>query len=286
MLESKSCSVEYNSGRSAFESYLDWNKKYKELLNVMLGVRSKTNPIDYYGHPHPHYDEAKKVAENRFISPIAVYKAVVANRLKLVALREAETSDVVIYDLNRAVAVYDIYLHDKGVPFTMNTALEISVPSGKLLVTDNFGDHFVPEGKNEGESAFMHNLAVRHMNEYKIATARIDDFPKMIKNPDGSFVFTTLDEEDTVLDGETIIKYNETGLYDYSVEMMDYGNWLEKVGTNLEGNRNYSLIDVEPGLYLWTVYSHNQEFYEIFYEKNPDLNKRRTYAKLELVKGY
>lgn len=283
-MASKSCSTLYKSGRGNYASYEEWNKKFMELLNIEHGVNLSREDYDKTYLSDQHYKKASRMIRDRELSPITLYKKVVKNRLKLIeALRTCEDSTETL-DINRAIASYDNYLHDKGVPFTMNTALEISIPSGTIVMTDNFVENFVPSGDYEGQSAWMHNLAVGYMNDYKIATARIDETPALLRKNGNEFVIATLGKKGKVFEDEVLAKYNRTGLYDYSIELMDYDNWLNTVGTRLEESHDYSLFHVTPGVYLWTVYSHNQKFYEDYYTENDKPKKRKVYAELTFVR--
>lgn len=181
--------------------------------------------------------------------------------------------------------------YDKLPPFYENTVVEISVPSGKLIVSDELRgpEHFRIEAKlNPNYGLGMNALAHEFAEKANLAYGFVgNSCPSVTRQSGGALLVVqgAYDEEE----GETVFNEDETAVAwictdHWAAMMTDYQNWLdnggeavEKEGLHHDGGT--TVVDVTPGKYRWTAYTHNDNF---------DLQAygRVVYAKLELIEAF
>lgn len=172
--------------------------------------------------------------------------------------------------------------------FTGNTVIEIDVPSGKLIAADDLRsvEHFNVEpplsiNSGVGMDAWAALLAERSNAAYAFVG---NTCPTVTWQSDGSLeVVSPWDEqadEPAFIDGENPVANICTDLW--ATMLTDYQNWLDHGGPDVSAGEQtsaiqmFTVIDVPPGKYRWTVYSHN-DFFDM------DAAGRVTYARLELI---
>lgn len=174
-------------------------------------------------------------------------------------------------------------------PFHGTTVVEIPVPSGRLIATDDLrrAPYFAVEPRRSINYGAGLDLWTRdHAEQKQIAQVFVGNTcPSVTKRPDGTLVVVSpeWDEEADVPkreDGEIVVADICTDLW--STMMVDYDSWLAHGGADIAtANDNFALqvftvIDVEPGLYRWTTFSADDDF---------DCNSmgRVVYATLERI---
>lgn len=169
--------------------------------------------------------------------------------------------------------------YDKQPHFLEHTIVEISVPSGKLIASDNLQGpaHFdidPPMSINYGygtdlyskEFAEKANTAYASVGNTCPSIVRLDSDQFKVARARGN---------------ENCVAKIVTDLW--AVMLTDYQNWLDNGGPSIEtANDGYSLqkftvFDVTPGKYRWTVLSHSDNF---------DTDSARTFAHLDLIEAY
>ncbi len=186
--------------------------------------------------------------------------------------------------------------YDKLPAFYENTVVELSVPSGKLIVADNLrgkdGGFFDLEPEmsinyGRGLDAWARDYAEKKNMGYAFVG---NTCPSIVRRKDGVLEVVTggWDEEtDTEIPkhgpDDEVVAGICTDLW--ATMITDYQHWLDNGGSEVEkANEGYSLekyqlIDVESGQYRWTIFSHNDKF-------DTWDNGRLVFAELELIQGY
>lgn len=181
--------------------------------------------------------------------------------------------------------------YDKLPPFYENTVLEISVPSGKLIVSDDLREpeNFRIEAKlNPNYGLGMNALAQEFAEKANMAYGFVgNSCPSVTRQSDGSLLvlqgaYDEEEDESVFNDDETVVAKICTD--HWAAMMTDYQNWLDNGGEEVaeEGfhpNSGTTVIEVTPGKYRWTAYTHNDNF---------DLQAygRVVYAQLELIEAF
>ena len=175
--------------------------------------------------------------------------------------------------------------------FTGNTVLEVTVPSGKLIVADSLCrlDYFnVEPPASISSGAGLDAWARLFASETNAAYAFVGNTcPRVVRQPDGALevISTAWDEaeEPMLNDGETSVAAICTDMW--ATMLTDYQHWLDHGGQDISTvNQRYSievytLIDVAPGKYRWTVYSHADGF-------DVHAEGRVAFARLELIEPF
>lgn len=187
---------------------------------------------------------------------------------------------------------YNEFHHGSQKPFPGNTVVEIPVPSGVLIASDDLRSvkHFDVETRLSintgfGQDAWAKDLATHARTAYAFVG---NTDPRIIKTADGSLQVVELaydkEKKEPVLhDGEEIVARILTGVW--ATMLTDYSNWLYAGGpavteaTPPSHEGGVTLISVTPGLYRWTVYGHSDSF-------DFEGPGRITHAMLELVQAY
>jgi hypothetical protein len=176
-------------------------------------------------------------------------------------------------------------------PFNKDTVVEISVPSGRLIVGDELRgpDRFriAPElniNYGFGLDAQAKKFAVKANMAYGFVG---NSCPSVTQQADGTLLVVqgAYDEEE----GESVFNEDETVVAyictdHWAAMMTDYQNWLDNGGEAVEKegyhhNGGTTVFDVTPGKYRWTAYTHNDSFDVHAYG-------RVVYAKLELIEAF
>lgn len=173
------------------------------------------------------------------------------------------------------------------------TVVELSIPSGKIIASDDLREpkHFDVEDDLYIDGAFGCDAwAKKFAERANVGYAFVGNTsPSITVKPDGVFrvVNGEYDEED---EDENPFEPDETVVAEictdhWATMITDYQYWLDHGGKSIEkANEGYSLqaftvFDVTPGKYRWTVYSHSDGF------KNHS-DGRVVYAQLELIEAY
>lgn len=184
-----------------------------------------------------------------------------------------------------------INYYAKPPAFTGNTVVEISVPSGKLIASDDLRStpYFDVEPSfsinyGHGLDAWAKEFAARTNTAYAFVG---NTSPRVTRRTDGLIQVAkpAWSEEPgpDFEDGEAIVATICTDLW--ATMLTDYQNWLDHGGPDVvRANTDYALevftvFDVTPGKYRWTVYSHADGF-------DRDILGRVTFAQLELIEAY
>lgn len=181
--------------------------------------------------------------------------------------------------------------YDKLPPFYENTVLEISVHSGKLIVSDELREpeKFRIEAKlNPNYGLGMNALAQEFAEKANMAYGFVgNSCPSVAKQADGTLLVLQgaydEEEDETVFnDDETVVAWICTD--HWAAMMTDYQNWLDNGGSAVEKEGLHhdggtTVFDVTPGKYRWTAYTHNDHF-------NLHAYGRVVYAKLELIEAF
>ena len=175
--------------------------------------------------------------------------------------------------------------------FLGNTVVEISVPSGRLIATDDLRSvkHFDVEqplsiNYGSGLDAWAKEFAARTNTAYAFVG---NTSPSVTRRNDGLIQVVTpawsQGADPAFSAGEIVVAKICTDLW--ATMLTDYQNWLDHGGPEV-GVANaefafdtYAVFEVTPGKYRWTVYSHSDHF-------DRDSLERVTYAQLELVEAY
>lgn len=173
-------------------------------------------------------------------------------------------------------------------PFLGNTVVDINVPSGKLIMSDDLRavEKYrveMRESINYGRGCDLY--ARDHAEQVNVAYASVGNTcPTITVNADGVIKFVNPDYDDTdsaiLEEGETNVGWICTDLW--AVMAVDYQQWLDDGGKPVdEANAEYAVqsftvLDVEPGKYRWTVYSHSDNF-------DRDADGRVLFAELEKI---
>ncbi|KIA73457.1 hypothetical protein ANMWB30_23840 [Arthrobacter sp. MWB30] len=182
--------------------------------------------------------------------------------------------------------------YDRPPAFEGNTVVEIAVPSGKLITADDLRDvrHFRIEpplsiNYGFGLDAWARLLAQQSNTAYAFVG---NSCPVVTRQADGSLVVVNpeYDEEadkTNLNDDETQVAIICTDLW--ATMMTDYKNWLDHGGPDITGANSsyaldrYTLIDVTPGIYRWTVFSHADTF-------DTSAGGRIVFARLDLIEAF
>lgn len=178
--------------------------------------------------------------------------------------------------------------------------VEISVPSGRLIASDDLRSvaHFDVEARRNAHFSLDTDLWARMFADqantaYAYAgnscpvvirtSAGLFEViePEFIAGPDDS----DIDEPERILAADEIV-VAEICTDLWAVMLTDYRNWLDHGGPEVQPGSDeelptdgkYTLIDVVPGRYRWTIYSHAPEF-------DHDAEGRICFARLELVEA-
>lgn len=170
--------------------------------------------------------------------------------------------------------------YDKQPDFYENTVIEISVPSGKLIASDNLQgpSHFdidPPMSINHGYGTDLY--AKEFAEKANTAYASVGNTcPSIIRLDAGRFTVV-----DRARAGQTSVAWICTDLW--AVMLTDYQNWLDNGGEEIdkanEGSAldGFTVFDVTPGKYRWTVLSHSDMF---------DTDYAEIFAHLDLIEAY
>lgn len=176
--------------------------------------------------------------------------------------------------------------------FLGNTVVEISVPSGRLIASDDLRStkHFDIEppfsiNYGSGLDAWAKEFAARTSTAYAFVG---NTCPSVTRRNDGLIQVVTPawsdeDEGSAFNDDEAVVAKICTDLW--ATMLTDYQNWLDHGGPEVAAANaeyafdTYTVFDVTPGKYRWTVYSHSDRF-------DRDSLERVTYAQLELIEAY
>lgn len=181
----------------------------------------------------------------------------------------------------------------KQKPFHGTTVVEIAVPSGKLIASDDLRStpHFdvdAPLSINYG--AGIDAWARLFAEKAQVAYAFVgNSCPSISRQEDGTLTVVELgfnqEFDEPVQEGnEVVVASICTDMW--AVMLTDYQHWLSHGGPEVDAanepfaiDNKYSVIDVVPGLYRWTAHSSNDAF---------DMNRegRIEYARLELIRAY
>jgi hypothetical protein len=175
--------------------------------------------------------------------------------------------------------------------FLGNTVVEISVPSGKLIASDDLRStkHFDIEppfsiNYGSGLDAWAKEFAARTNTAYAFVG---NSSPSVTRRNDGLIRVANpawiKDADPAFDDDETVVAKICTDLW--ATMLTDYQNWLDHGGSEVAVANaefafdTYTVFGVTPGKYRWTVYSHSDYF-------DRDSLGRVTYAQLELVEAF
>jgi hypothetical protein len=175
-------------------------------------------------------------------------------------------------------------------PFTGTTVVEIAVPSGKLIASDDLRmgplDIEPQQSINYGVGADAYSRLFAETRNVAYASMG-NTCPRITKNTDGLLqVVSPFWSEETGV----VLEKNEEVVArictdHWATMLTDYDFWLACGGkTVAEANAEFNsetffLIDVTPGKYRWTVYSHSESF-------DSDVTDRIVFAKLELIEAF
>lgn len=166
--------------------------------------------------------------------------------------------------------------HDKQPEFLGNTIVEISVPSGKLIAGNDLRStpHFDVEKLLSINSGFGCDAWAQEFAEKANgALAWVGNSSPSIVRVD-SDQFQVVDEP---RNGEASVAWICTDLW--AVMLTDYQNWLDNGGEEVTEDDDYTVFDVTPGNYRWTVFSHADNF-------DTHARGRVLYAELDLIEAY
>ena len=170
------------------------------------------------------------------------------------------------------------------------TVVKIQVPSGTIIAADSLStleyfdvEPWMPIDSEDGIEALTHLHATRLNTAYAFVG---NSSPTVTRQADGALNVIRSDVDDAAMpvlnEGESAVAEICTEMW--SVMFTDYQNWLDHGGEDISVvNRRYAcnmftLIEVTPGTYRWTVYSHADSF-------DMDAEGRVTYARLELIQA-
>lgn len=173
--------------------------------------------------------------------------------------------------------------------FLGDSVIEISVPSGRLIASDDLRSvkHFDIEPSQSinygyGLDAYARELAARN-----VAYAFVDNTcPSVTRRTDGLIQVVTpvwSKGEVSFNDDEVVVAKICTD--HWATMLTDYQHWLDHGGAEVATANaefafdTFTVFEVTPGKYRWTVYSHSDQF-------DRDRLDRVTYAQLELIEAY
>lgn len=174
-------------------------------------------------------------------------------------------------------------------PFHGTTVVEVPVPSGRLIATDDLrrAPYFAVEPRQSINYGAGLDLWTRdHAEQKQIAQVFVGNTcPSVMRRRDGSLAVVSPawneeTDEKELEEGEIVVAEICTDLW--STMMVDYGSWLAHGGADIATANDgfalqvFTVIDVEPGLYRWTTFSADDDF---------DIHAmgRRVYATLEHI---
>lgn len=176
-------------------------------------------------------------------------------------------------------------------PFYGQTVVEITVPSGALIVSDDLRrtptfDIDPQQSINYGAGcdAYSKLLAERA----NVAYASVGNTcPRVTVNSDGLIRVVSLDwtQETGPIFEDSEVAVGTICTTVWAAMATDYQHWLDNGGQPIdEANAEfkfdtYFLVDVVPGKYRWTVFSHSDSF-------DSDEPGRIVYGQLELIEAY
>lgn len=158
-------------------------------------------------------------------------------------------------------------------PFVGTTVVEIPVPSGKLIAADDL--RAVPHFEVETTQSINYGAGLdawtrRFAADAQVAQAFVGNTcPSITRQSNGRLVVVSaawdeMTDQQQLIDGETIVASICTDVW--STMLTDYDHWLNHGGPTVDAAnepyalKKFSLIDVEPGLYRWTVFSNDDSF--------------------------
>lgn len=175
--------------------------------------------------------------------------------------------------------------------FAGPTVVELSIPSGKVIISDDLRKpkHFDIESPLDLYSDGLDEWARMFAGQVNVGYAFVGNTcPTVTRLSDGGICVVSgeYDEDTDVValeDGETEIF---TICTDHWAAMItDYQNWIDNGGPTIEranegyGLQKFEILDVTPGRYRWTAFSHSDSFDTHAVERN-------VYAQLELIEAY
>ncbi|ACL41992.1 hypothetical protein Achl_4041 (plasmid) [Pseudarthrobacter chlorophenolicus A6] len=175
--------------------------------------------------------------------------------------------------------------------FLGDTVIEITVPSGRLIAADSLCsvkkfDVDPPLSINYGYGL---DAWARKLAEVNVAYAFVGNTcPSVTRRPDGLLHVATPAWNDEIDDAEfnddeQVVAKICTDLW--ATMLTDYQNWLDNGGPEVAtanapyALEKYSVFDVTPGKYRWTVFSHSDRF-------DTHAMGRIAFAQLELIEAY
>jgi hypothetical protein len=184
--------------------------------------------------------------------------------------------------------------YDERAPFVGTTVTEIAVLSGRLIASDDLRLDSAPYFHISPPSSINYGAGLDEWTRLYAERAQTayafvgNTCPRITGRADGSLVvvspgFDQETEAPVLIDDENVVANICTD--HWAVMLADYDHWLSRGGPAAEiANEPYrlqkfSVIDVTPGLYRWTVFS-NDDTFEL------DGEGRVEYARLELVQAY
>jgi hypothetical protein len=183
--------------------------------------------------------------------------------------------------------------HEHKTPFAGPTVVELDIPSGKIIASDDLRepDHFDVEDENYIDGAFGWDLWAKDFaTKANVGYSFVGNTsPVILVKPDGIFRVVKADYDDENV-GRPPYEPDDTIIASictdhWATMITDYQYWLDHGGKTVEElNEPYKFLvftvfDVTPGKYRWTVYSHSDGF------KN-HADGRVVYAQLELIEAY
>lgn len=166
--------------------------------------------------------------------------------------------------------------YDKQPEFLGNTIVEISVPSGKLIAGNDlrsvpYFDVELPLSISSGVGCDA--WAKEFAEKANGALASVgNSSPTVVRMESDRFHFVN-----GARNGEISVAWICTDLW--AVMLTDYQNWLDNGGEEVTEDDDYTVFDVTPGKYRWTVFSHADNF-------DPHARGRVLYAALDLIEAY
>jgi hypothetical protein len=178
-------------------------------------------------------------------------------------------------------------------PFVGTTVVEIAILSGKLIAADDL--RTTPYFKVEAPQSINYGAgtdawARLYAEQAQVAYAFVgNSCPSITRQEDGSLVVVDPDFDDVI--GQPVFASTETVVAEictdlWAVMLADYEHWLRQGGPTVDAlnsqyaiDNKFTVIDVTPGLYQWTVFSNDHGF---------DIHAagRLEYARLELIQAY
>jgi hypothetical protein len=175
-------------------------------------------------------------------------------------------------------------------PWSGITVVEIAVPSGKLIASDDLRkgpfDIEPQQSINYGIGADAYSRLFAETRNIAYASTG-NTCPQITKNADGLLQVVSpfwSEETGSVLEeSEKVVARICTD--HWATMLTDYDFWRACGGETVEeankefNSETFFLIDVTPGKYRWTVYSHS-DFFDV------DSLDRVVFAKLELIETF